>query len=157
VCSSDLRIIKAENRLAKIIGQLGGVSSGELVRDADGKVQDLSGEIRAFVQENLTPLLGYVGKSEDVLFADSRKLGGYARNIAEVAGAAGMEGVGEIARGISSMIDNLSASWLWHSDALKLHLDSLALMNQGAALDRDAQALVLNRLQTMRQAVGVVE
>lgn len=153
----EVRIIEAENRLAKILQGLGGASVNELVRDAEGKVVDLEGKIRGFVQENLKQLLAYAGKGEDVLFADARKLGGYARDIAEVAGAAGMEGIGEVARGISAMIDNLRSNGLWHTDALKLHLDSLLLLGQGPALGRDEQALVLKRLQTMRKAIGVVE
>ncbi|MBL8772013.1 MAG: hypothetical protein JNK30_11590 [Phenylobacterium sp.] len=152
----EVRIIEVENRLAKILSGLGGASTNELVRDADQNVEDMGDQIREFVKENLAPLLTYAGKGEDVLFAESRTIGKHARNIAEVAGAAGMEGIGEVARGISCMIDNLGSSGLWHTDALKLHLDSLLLLTS-SGVPRGEQALILNRLLTMRQRIGVVE
>jgi hypothetical protein len=46
---------------------------------------------------------------------------------------------------------------VWHSDALRLHIDAIALLNQriGAAPAEDD--VVLSRLRNMRRAIGVSE
>ena len=151
------RIFTPENRLAKILDNLDAPTAAELVAEAEGRVSKLSVAIRGYVEEKLTTIMAFATQGEDVLFAECQTLSDAALNVAEVAGAAEMEAIGEVARGISAMVDGLISSGVWHSDALKLHLDALALVNQGGGKMTDENKVILARLRGMRDAVGVVE
>lgn len=50
------------------------------------------------------------------------------------------------------MIDSLLSHGVWHTDALRLHLDALAPLNQ-----RAPDAAVPNRLRSMCASIGVLE
>ena len=150
------RVFTPENRLAKVLASLEGQTAAQLVDAAQLRVTRLEGVIRDYVGEKLAHLLGYARMGEEALFAESRELGAHANDIADVASAGGLHAVGEVARGISAMIDSLVRHGVWHTDALRLHLDALALLNHsdGDATDGD---LILSRLRSMRSAIGGVE
>lgn len=151
------RIFTPENRLADVLQSLEGPTAEELIADAESRVSALGEAIRAYVAEKLEEIRVFAERGEEELFAECRTLGGAALDVAEVAGAAGMEAVGEVARGISAMVDNLVTSGVWHTDALRLHLDALALVNRGGGGLDDESEVILRRLRGMREAVGVVE
>lgn len=151
------RIFSPENRLAKILENLDAPPTAELISEAEGRVALLGDAIRSYVAEKLQEILHFSNQGEEVLFAECRTLGDAALNVAEVAGAAGQEAIGEIARGVSAMVDSLITSGVWHSDALKLHLDALALVNQAGGKTTPDTELILARLRGMRQAIGVAE
>lgn len=150
------RIFTPENRLAKILQTLDGCTRSELIAEAEARVAALRGPIRAFVAEKLQEVLAFCSYSEDLLFAECRTLGDLTLDIAEVAGAGGMEAIGEVARGISAMVDSLLSDGVWHTDALRLHLDALVLLGQeGRSAAEDD--VILERLRRMRRAIKVVE
>jgi hypothetical protein len=101
-------------------------------------------------------IIAFAACSEEDLFAESSKLGRHALNVADIAGAAGLKTIGEVANGINSLLQNLSSSGLWHSEALRLHLNAMALINEGSA-GAQAEAVVLERLRAMRRAIGAQE
>jgi hypothetical protein len=149
-------VFTPENRLAKVLASLEGRSKQELVHSAEARAARLQGAIRTYVGEKLERLMAYSAMREEELFAESRELGAHALDVAEVAGAGGLHAVGEIARGITAMIDNLVRRGIWHTDALRLHLDTLALINLRAGAS-PYDDIVLSRLRSMRSAIGVVE
>jgi hypothetical protein len=151
------RIFTPENRLAKILLTLDAPDADDLVMEAEARVGRLSDGIRAYVASKLDEIMGYATQGEDVLFAECRTLGAAALNVAEVAGAARLETVGDIARGISAMVDNLITSGVWHTEALRLHLKALVLVNQGDGGRTPANQQILARLRSMREAIGIVE
>lgn len=151
------RIFTPENRLAKILGSLEGPTSSELIAEADNRVAALNTAIRAYVGEKLREIMDYATQGDEVLFAECQALSEASLNVAEVAGAAGLGAIGEIARGINAMIDNLVTSGVWHTDALRLHLDSLALVSRDGGGMTPENETILQRLRGMREAVGVVE
>jgi hypothetical protein len=151
------RIYLPENRLKKILLSQDAPTAGELVAAAEGRVAGLEGRIRAYVAEKQKEIAAFATKADDILFAECRALGDAALNVAEVAGAAGLDDVGEVSRGISAMVDSLVTSGVWHTDALRLHIDALALLDQGAEADEAKNALVLQRLRIMREAIGIPE
>jgi hypothetical protein len=151
------RIFTPENRLSKILLATDAPTSDDLIADASMRVAQLEGAIRAYVAEQLKEIMAFANAGEDVLFAEARTLGDKALNVAEVASAAGMDAVGEVARGISAMVDNLVSSGVWHTDALRLHLNALALVNRGGGERTPESDLILERLRGMREAVGVLE
>ncbi len=150
-----IEIFRPENRLAKILADLTGESAQVLIAEANARVEALGDVIRAYVREKLEVIALYGAADEAVLFAESRTLGDAARGVSEVAGAAGMDTIGEIACGICAMIDNLTANGVWHTEALKVHISALKLVNQGA-VGRDAgNDAILERLTAVRAAVGI--
>lgn len=151
------RIFTPENRLAQILDNLDAPTAAELVAEAEGRASKLSVAIRAYVEEKLADIMAFATQGEEVLFAECQTLSTAALNVAEVAGAAEMEAIGEVARGISAMVEGLVTGGVWHSDALKLHLDALALVTQAGGRLTDENKVILARLRGMREAVGVAE
>ena len=152
-----VQIFTPENRLAPILAGLAGETPNKLIADADARVGALRGVIQTYVAKGLEVIAGYATADESVLFAESAVLGDAARGVAEVAGAAGMETIGEIARGICAMIESLTTSGVWHTEALIVHINALKLVNLGA-VGRDAtDEAILRRLSAVRAAVGVLD
>ena len=98
----------------------------------------------------------FAAEPDEVLLAEAKAIGGAALAIAEVAGAGGMEVIGEVARGTSALVDGLLQKGGWHSSAVRIHLQSLTLASQPQA-DAAAEQLMLQRLQVMRKVLGVSE
>jgi hypothetical protein len=148
------RVFEPENRLAGILTETGGHSAAELIAAADKRVAALAPVIRAYVEQRLAVILAHASKSEDVIFAECRALGDVALDIAAVAGAAGMETVGEITQGIGAMVEGLFSSGAWHSDALLLHIEALSLVEpEGSPANRE----ILDNLRAMRLSIGLAE
>lgn len=148
-------IFSAPNRLAKVIGGPDAQTQEQLIERAQANVTALGDTFRTYIREQVAVLLQFASQTEDILFAEAKKLGDASLGIAEIAGAANMEAIGEVARGVSAMIAGL-ATGVWHSDALLVHLRSLALVSQeGPPTQQDV--VILERLAIMRQRIGVVE
>lgn len=151
------RIFLPQNPLAAAIDASTGVAPRQLLAEADQRVADLGPRLREFVTARLERLLRFASETDDALYAESRTISGAALEVAEVAGAAGMTTIGEIARGISALVDNLLGKGAWHGDALRLHLQAMALASQAAQDALPEDKLMLDRLQTMRKVLGVTE
>lgn len=151
------RVVSLPNPLASAVDAATGDTTRELVADAVARVSALSPVIRRYVSLRLQEILALSGASDEILFAESRRLGDAALAVAETAGAAGLQTVGEIARGISAMVDNLLTRGAWHSDALRLHIQALSLASQAADGDSPEDRLMLDRLHAMRKVLDVVE
>ncbi len=144
-----------KNRLAKVLGNDEAPLAEQLIADANGKVASLAEAVRGHVRKALDHILTYVGREDEALFAASHALGAAALSVAEVAGAAGMTAIGEIARGVSALVDDGVLRGNLRADALRLHLDALALVSRdgdGRGPDND---IVVIRLAALRKAIGV--
>ena len=155
--SAKARVFTPENRLANVLSSLEGIPAGELVVSAQARVAALETAVRGYVAMKLDEIMAFTDMAEHDLFAECRTLGGLARNVAEVAGAAGLAAIGEVAAGIDAMVESLVTSGVWHTDALRLHLDALALLNGRTGASAEEDEVVLARLRNMRKAIGVVE
>lgn len=154
---SATRIFTPENRLAMALEGIETVPVQVLAAEAERRVARMGAAIRAYVAEKLEVITRYASQSDEALFGECRGLGSAALDIAEVAAAAEMDAIGEVACGIRTMIDALLSSGVWHTDALRLHIDALFLLNQTGGR-RDAEnEIILARLRTMRDAIGVTE
>tara|TARA_R110002124_G_scaffold79137_2_gene210641 strand:+ start:4413 stop:4880 length:468 start_codon:yes stop_codon:yes gene_type:complete len=149
------RIFTPENRLARHLRQ-GGPTPAELIAEADSRVTALAGSIRVFVTGKLQEIVALCDQSDDVLFAKSDSISGLAMNVAEVAGAARLDALGDVARGVITMIEGLKTLGVWHTDALRVHIRSLSLLNPGAApMSPQDQAQIVENLRDMRQSIGL--
>lgn len=149
-------IFAPDNRLATILDPQG-APFGELVAAADERLDALGDQIRAFVAAETERMLAIHELGEEEMFGRARELGERASAVAEVAGAAGLDDVGEVANGIYAMVEGLLESGVWHSDALGLHLSVLRLMSSETPLEAKAREATLARLRVMRTRVGVEE
>jgi hypothetical protein len=154
---SVVRIFQPQNPLTEIIGGLEDPTTASLTRDAETRVLALRDQIRAYVVQQHAILSGYTAGPEETIFANCREIGHAARAISDVAGAADMEVIGEAARGIFALVNALACKGVWHTDALKLHVDALALFISDAPPNRCDAAQMLARLKSMRDWVGVPE
>ena len=148
------RIFTPENRLASTLAtRPDSPTIGALTQAAEARAANLKDSIRTFVGDKVRAILRFAEASDDELFADCRQLGEDAQHVAEVAAAAGLDEVGEICLGVSAMVDALTRSGIWHSDALRVHLHALLLTQQSKSATNPAA--VLGRLKTMRASLGV--
>lgn len=154
---SIVRIFQPHNPLADIIGGPEDPTTTSLTRDAETRVLGLRDQIRAHVAQQHAILARLAGGPEEVIFANCLEIGRAARAISDVAGAADLESAGEAARGIFALISALSCKGIWHTDALKLHVDALALFNSDSPPNNRDAAQMLTRLKSMRDWVGVPE
>lgn len=149
------RVFSLVNRLAKVIDAPNAQPQEVLISKANANVEELGDAFRTHIRAKVSEILAYADQGDDVLHAEREGLGRAALSVAEIAGAANMEAVGEVSRGISAMLSDL-ASGGWRSDALLVHIRSLGLVSQlGPPTAPDL--LVLDRLAAMRKAIGVVE
>ena len=151
-----VRIFNPPNRLAKIVEGHDGVAFNDLVTASEGRIEDLQDDIREYVREEVKRIVGIYAHGEEIMFARCKELGDAAMNVADVAGAAKLCDLGEVAGGIRAMIDSLFGKGVWHTDALEAHITSLILFNAESPSKEEADK-VLSRLSKMRAAVGVVE
>lgn len=151
---SIVRIFTPENRLSDIIGGPDDPTAASLIRDAETNVWSLRDQIREHVAEQHAILARRAKGSEEEIFADCHAIAAAARSISDVAGAADMETVGEAARGIFALINALGCKGIWHTDALKLHIDALALFNSDTPPSRSDSIQILKKLKAMREWVG---
>lgn len=151
------RIFTPENRLAGVLSSLQGVAPERLVADAEARVARLETAIRAYVGDRLTPIMAFADLSEAALFAGCQELGAMSLDISEVAAAGGMVAIGEAARGISAMVEGLLDRGVWHTDALKLHLDALVLLSQTPSPGATQVKAIMDQLLTMRRSIGISE
>lgn len=145
------------NRLADVLAGPEGDLADALVAEAERRVEGLGPEIRADIDRRCALIDEIVAGGEAEAFGRSLELSDAALAICETAAAAGLEPLGDVARGVRAMIDSLIASGVWHSDALELHVQALTLLRMTPPLPLPQRQAMLTRLRDMRRAVGVVE
>lgn len=153
---TSVHIFKPPNRLAKVIAPYDGAKAELLVENARSRVAELDSQIRGYVAKMLAKIADYATADDPKLFAARPALAAAALNIADVAGAIGMEAIGDIARGIDAMIESSANGEVWHPDALRLHIHSLGLISQTPG-DRTEETVVVENLRALRRAIGIIE
>jgi len=152
-----VKVSKPANRLAQILEGSDGVSFAKLVEASEVRVDNLLPGLRESVREKIDAITKIYNGGEESLSAGSTEVGDLAMNIAEIAGAARLPALGEVARGICAMIESLLSAGVWHTDGLNLHIMSLTLLGAGKPLPADEVSKMLNQLREMRRAIGVLE
>tara|TARA_R110000782_G_scaffold62572_2_gene128583 strand:- start:41 stop:508 length:468 start_codon:yes stop_codon:yes gene_type:complete len=152
---SAARIFTPENRLANILQSRNGPTTSEMLADATQRVEALQASIETFVAGKLNMILPFADQNDDVLFAECRTLADTATQIAEVAAAANLGAVGEISRGIVTMVDGLVVLGVWHSEALRVHIRALKIVTQGQDQPVGEGDAIVESLRQMRMAVGL--
>lgn len=102
-------------------------------------------------------IVAYASGEDADLRLKSVAIGHASISIAEAAEAAGMEAIGKIARGIAAMSEKHRITGVLRVEALKLHIDSLALVARGAGGRSRENDLIVAKLAAMRAAICIVE
>lgn len=152
---SVVRIFTPDNRLAHVVGGPNDPTAASLVRDAETRLRPLQAGIRKDVADQCAIIARLAAGPEEEVFGCSREIGDAARYICEIAGVAELHAVGEAARGVHAMINALVSEGVWHTEALKLHVDAVALFNSDAPPSASETDKILARLKAMRDWVGV--
>ncbi len=142
------------NRLKEILTNPQAPTGQTLVERAEARVDGLRENIRAFVRETSVQIFEIANLPEEEVFAESLRLGAAAQSICEVAQTAGWPTIGEAARGIREMVEALVRTGAWHTEALKLHIDVLVLLNSDPTPPPEIATQMLDRLRQMRDRIG---
>ena len=148
-------IFKPENRLASIVSGPGGVTVDALQRAASENLAKIEAGVRAYVDDQLETIRALNGKPEEIIFAECAEINEAALAICEVAGAAGLPGLGNAARALHVMVDSLFTQGVWHTEALKLHMEAVIMFAANPNLGPTEALQVLARLKGMRDLIGV--
>jgi hypothetical protein len=149
------RIFTPENRLASILGGAGGQSADELTRNAEERLATLKESITDYVAGKLATIKRIASEPEEIIFAECQVMGDAALAICEVAAVAGQAALGDVARGISAMVGALISDGVWHTEALMLHIEALAMIAGDSPPSPAQTAKILARLEAMREWIGV--
>lgn len=150
-----VRIFMPPNRLAGVIGGPDDPTIASLIRDAEARIAPLAPAIRRTVLRLQSEIAALAQGPEEALFSNSAAIDRAAMAICEVAASAGLDAIGEAARGIHAMADALVRQGVWHTEALMLHIDALALFSQDPPPSGSEAGQILTRLKAMRDWVGV--
>lgn len=145
-------VYKPDNHLGRTLDARDAPAAERLVGDAGARLASLREQLVVYVRAETNKVLIYGDAPEDQLFAESTALGEAALSVAEVAGAAGMAGLGEVARGIYSLTNAVRTQGFWHAEAVHVHIGALALL---CRLGREDDGTVANQLHAMRRSLGV--
>ena len=149
--------IHTVNRLAGILNSPDAPAAEDMIADAQARIDGLTGDLQAYVVDCVKQIIAIHAQGEEALFGESLVVGDLAMNIAEVCTGRKLEAIGEIARGIRTMIDSLVTLGVWHTDALNLHITSLDRLT---GRDRPCEAeieRVLTDLRQMRHRIGAAD
>lgn len=152
---SKVHIFRPVNFLANIFKTSDAPTTDQLIADATVRVIKMEDSIRTFVAEKIAIIETFAEETDEALDAAHQVIGTSAMNIAEVAGAARMEAIGEIARGIAVMVDGKKARDVWHPEALRVHIRALKRLDTTACETSDEDDLIAENLRLMRTAIGL--
>ncbi len=133
---------RPEERLAQALSAIDDANaSGDRVKSA----------VRTYVRDKLSHVPPYAPDGERALMARRRELESDMLDVAKVASAAGLPGMREVAYAASGLLAAHARHGFWRPDALRLHLDALALLTD--APDPAARERILEPLRTLREGM----
>ena len=140
---SEARVYAVRNRLSGAVLSKDGPTVDSLVSDADARVALLADRIGIFVAGRVAILAGWAEQPEEALFGGCKSIEEPAMGIAEVAEAAGLDGL--VSRGI------------WHTDALRIHLRALTVVHAESGQPGSANLMIVEELQSLRASLGFTD
>jgi len=151
------KLYAPKNGLAKVIGGADDLTAVMLASRAEARVRGVSDQLRPHVLAASDRLIGLASQSDAEVKANRWQIGELALAICEVAGAAGLDAIGDVARGIRAMTESWAQTGIWHSEGFKLHVDALTLLDADPDRSAASSAGLLLRLRHMRAWLGVAD
>ena len=141
------------NRMARILSGLDRKSFADHVAGAESALAEIAPAVAESIEGDVQTLIGLCRRDEAEIFGQCRDIGRLALTIVESARLAGRPALAEAAQGMWEMIDALSARGVWHTEALRLHVDALTALVPAAANGPEGLAMT-HELLRMRERLG---
>lgn len=142
------------NRLSKILSSLDRKAFAEHVAAAEQQVQRVTPILGESIEDDVLALIRLCRQNEADIFAQSREIGWLALKVVESARLANQPQLAETAEGVWEMIEALSTRGVWHTEALRIHVEALLALTSDPALDEPHRRVIAHELLRMRAAVG---
>lgn len=142
------------NRLSKILSAMNRKAFMEHVENAEREVERIAPILGESLEVDVQSLIRLCRQDEAVIFGQSREIGWLALRIVESARLARRPELAEAAKGVWEMVEALSALGVWHTDALRLHVDAMQALTSGTPIDAEGLAIIERELLKMREAIG---
>jgi hypothetical protein len=142
------------NRLAKILSSLDRKAFAEHVEAAEREVERVAPILGQSIEGDVQALIRLCRQDEADIFAQSREIGWLALKIVESARLADRPQLADTAEGVWEMIEALSTRGVWHTEALRIHVEALLALTADTALDEPHRRVIAQELLRMRAAVG---
>ena len=143
----------ARTGLSRAMRGLDQSAGRRLVRRAETAVDVLAPALIAGLSADARDLAAACRADETVVFQTSGPIGRAALDLVEKARLAGHPRLAEAAEGLWEMIDALTRRGVWHTDALRLHAESLNVLATASPADARA-ASIIDALRSLRVGVG---
>jgi hypothetical protein len=141
--------------MKSILGSSADPTAEDLAQNAERRVATLKSSLRSHVAGQVRIIAAMSNLSEETVFAQSTALGNAALAICEIAGAAEMAPLGEAARGIYILMEAQKSQGVWHTDALRLHINALMMFDKDPDISTATAEGILAELKTLRDWIGV--
>lgn len=142
------------NRLSKILTSLDRKAFSEHVENAEKEVEKIAPVLGESIEGDVQALIRLCRQDEADIFGQCREIGWLALRIVESARLAKRPELAEAAEGVWEMIDALSTRGVWHTEALRIHVEALLTLTSEAGADANQRAVIARELIRMRAAIG---
>ena len=138
----------AQNTIAKLVLKPGGTSLSEAVAAAESNLDTIRDRMLGEVSTTIARMdtLGHaiLRHPDPVAIDELYRLG---NTVVGIAGVFGMGSLGQVAYSLCDLIDRLRSRSTWDASAVKVHMDSLRLLQSpGPAVDPEAVVAALRRV-----------
>lgn len=140
------------NRLSAILSGVERKTFAEHVCSAEQAVRVIAPALVERLDDDVRALARLCRQDEAETFGQCREIGRLALSVVESARLAGRPGLASVARGVWEMIDSLSARGVWHTEALRVHADILAML--AAVEEGPATSALARELTRLRETIG---
>jgi hypothetical protein len=141
------------NRLAKILTSLDRKAFAEHVENAEKEVERIAPVLGESIEGDVQALIRLCRQDEADIFAQSREIGWLALRIVESARLARRPELADAAEGVWEMIEALSTRGVWHTEALRIHVEALLALSVPDGTDSAQRQVIARELLKMRAAV----
>lgn len=142
------------NRLSKILSSLNRKAFAEHIQAAEREVQRITPLLSESIEGDVLALIRLCRQDEADIFAQSREIGWLALKIVESARLAKRPGLADAAEGVWEMVEALTTRGVWHTEALRVHVEALLALTSERDLDESHRQVIARELLRMRAAVG---
>lgn len=142
------------NRLSKILTAMNRRAFTEHVENAEKEIEKIVPVLGESIGGDVQALIRLCHQDEADIFAQSREIGWLALKIVESARLARHPELADAAAGVWEMIDALSTRGVWHTEALRIHVEALLALTSEAGADPSQRRVIAHELIRMRAAIG---
>lgn len=145
------------NRLSKILSSQDRKAFAEHIECAKREVERVMPILSESIEDDVQALIRLCRQDEADIFAQSREIGWLALKIIESARLACRPELADAAEGVWEMIDALSSRGVWHTEALRVHVEALLVLSSRLEVPAAERQVIARELLHMRAAVGAAE